>query len=215
MCISGPPCCPGKTLRSIAAANSCRHRIIPARGPRSVLCVVVVTTCACGTGEGCTPPATSPAKCAISTIRYAPTLSAICRIRAKVELPRIGAAAADDHLRLLAHGGRLQLVVVDRLGVAPHLIANDAIELAGKVELVAVRQMPAMRQVEAQDRVARRSAASCRPPRWPASRSAAARSRAPRRTAAWRGRAPGSPPRRQTRIRRSSACPDSPRHTCW
>ena len=37
------------------------------RGPRSVLWVVVVTICACGTGEGCTPPATSPAKCAMST----------------------------------------------------------------------------------------------------------------------------------------------------
>ncbi len=28
------------------------QRIMPARGPRSVLCVVLVTTCACGTGEG-------------------------------------------------------------------------------------------------------------------------------------------------------------------
>ncbi len=37
------------------------------RGPRSVLCVVEVTIWACGTGEGCTPPATSPAKCAMST----------------------------------------------------------------------------------------------------------------------------------------------------
>jgi len=42
-------------------------RIIPERGPRKVLCVVEVTMCACGTGEGCTPPATSPAKCAMST----------------------------------------------------------------------------------------------------------------------------------------------------
>ena len=38
-------------------------------GPRSVLCVVVVTTWACGNGEGCAPPATSPAKCAMSTMR--------------------------------------------------------------------------------------------------------------------------------------------------
>ena len=51
--------------------DGCREllfaRIMPARGPRSVLCVVVVTICACGTGEGCAPPATSPAKCAMST----------------------------------------------------------------------------------------------------------------------------------------------------
>ena len=38
----------------------------PARGPRSVLCVVVVVMCACGTGEGCTPPATRPAMWAMS-----------------------------------------------------------------------------------------------------------------------------------------------------
>jgi glycine hydroxymethyltransferase len=39
------------------------------RGPRSDLCVVEVTTCACGIGVGCAPPATSPAKCAMSTMR--------------------------------------------------------------------------------------------------------------------------------------------------
>jgi len=44
-------------------------QISPPRGPRSDLCVVVVVTCACGTGEACTPPATRPAKCAMSTNR--------------------------------------------------------------------------------------------------------------------------------------------------
>ena len=45
-CISGPPCRPGNTALSIAAAYSRRHRIAPPRGPRSVLCVVGVTTSA-------------------------------------------------------------------------------------------------------------------------------------------------------------------------
>ena len=45
------------------------HRMTPPRGPPSVLCVVVVTTWACGTGVGCRPAATRPAKCAMSTIR--------------------------------------------------------------------------------------------------------------------------------------------------
>jgi hypothetical protein len=67
MCTSGPPWHSGEDDLSMAAANSWVLRIIPERGPRSVLCVVVVTICACGTGEGCTPPATSPAKCAMST----------------------------------------------------------------------------------------------------------------------------------------------------
>ncbi len=45
--------------------------------------MVVVTTWACGTGFGCSPAATSPAKWAMSTIRYAPISSAILRNAAK------------------------------------------------------------------------------------------------------------------------------------
>ena len=68
---------PGKTALSIAWACSARQRIMPPRGPRSVLCVVVVTTSACGMGEGCTPPAMSPAMCAMSAQNLAPTSRAI------------------------------------------------------------------------------------------------------------------------------------------
>src|SRR6476619_4528266 len=56
------------------------------RGPRSDLCVVVVVTCANGTGSSSpvnTLPATRPAKWAMSTISVAPTSSAISRIFAK------------------------------------------------------------------------------------------------------------------------------------
>ena len=127
---------------------------MPARGPRSVLCVVVVTICACGTGEGCTPPATSPAKWAMSMSSSAPTLSAIARMRGKVEGARVGAAAADDELGLLALGGRFELVVVDDFGVAAHAVGGDAIELAGEVELVAVGEVAAVGEVEAEDGVA-------------------------------------------------------------
>ena len=52
MCSSGPPCAPGNTALSIALACAALHRIRPPRGPRSVLWVVVVTTSACGTGDG-------------------------------------------------------------------------------------------------------------------------------------------------------------------
>ena len=37
------------------------HKIIPPRGPRKVLCVVVVTKSAYSTGFGCKPAATNPA----------------------------------------------------------------------------------------------------------------------------------------------------------
>ena len=47
------------------------------RGPRSVLCVVVVITPACPTGEGCAPPAISPAMCATSATSRAPASAAM------------------------------------------------------------------------------------------------------------------------------------------
>ena len=79
VCSSGPPCMPGKTARSTACAYSSRQRMNPARGPASVLCVVEVTKSQCSTGFGCSPAATSPAKCAMSQWSSAPTSSAISR----------------------------------------------------------------------------------------------------------------------------------------
>ena len=61
-CIKGPPWIPGNTALSIAFAYSSLHKIIPPRGPRNVLCVVVVTISAYSTGFGCKPAATRPAK---------------------------------------------------------------------------------------------------------------------------------------------------------
>ncbi|MNI75411.1 hypothetical protein D3C73_1315590 [compost metagenome] len=52
-CSSGPPCRPGKTAELIFLPKSrSLDRIMPPRGPRRVLCVVVVTTWACGIGSG-------------------------------------------------------------------------------------------------------------------------------------------------------------------
>ena len=51
--------------------------IIAPRGPRSVLCVVVVITGAKPTGDGCAPPAIRPAMCAMSATRTASTSAAI------------------------------------------------------------------------------------------------------------------------------------------
>src|SRR2546427_279974 len=77
MCSSGPPCVPGKTCLSTALAWVSRQRMNPPRGPRNVLWVVLVTISACGTGDGWTPPATRPAKCAMSTREIALTSRAI------------------------------------------------------------------------------------------------------------------------------------------
>ena len=82
--LCGPPWRPGKTAlvdrRGVLARL---HMIIAPRGPRSVLWVVVVTTSACPTGDGCAPPAIRPAMCAMSATRMAPTSSAIAAKPAK------------------------------------------------------------------------------------------------------------------------------------
>ena len=84
-CSSGPPSTIGQP-RSTNGAYSGVHSTMPPRGPRSDLCVVVVTTSACGTGSWSpvsTLPATSPAKWAMSTMNVAPTSAAISASLAK------------------------------------------------------------------------------------------------------------------------------------
>ena len=82
-CMSGPPCTPGKSSLSSSFAHFSWQRIMPPRGPRSVLWVVVVTNSACGTGLGCSPAATRPAMWAMSAITTAPHSSAALRTAAK------------------------------------------------------------------------------------------------------------------------------------
>mmetsp|Transcript_41267 Transcript_41267/g.115261 ORF Transcript_41267/g.115261 Transcript_41267/m.115261 type:complete len:216 (+) Transcript_41267:546-1193(+) len=61
----GPPCRPGNTAMSMRSLMSGRRspylkKIMPARGPRSDLCVVVVTTSQYSKGLTCSPVATRP-----------------------------------------------------------------------------------------------------------------------------------------------------------
>lgn len=58
--------------------NPLRKKIIAPRGPRRLLCVVVVTTSAKSKGDGTTPAATSPLMWAMSASRIALCLSATC-----------------------------------------------------------------------------------------------------------------------------------------
>mmetsp|Transcript_53406 Transcript_53406/g.165554 ORF Transcript_53406/g.165554 Transcript_53406/m.165554 type:complete len:218 (-) Transcript_53406:4-657(-) len=67
--LCGPPCSAGKTAPSTASRSSFLQKMMPPRGPRKLLCVVLVTTSAWGKGEGCTPEATRPLMWAMSTSR--------------------------------------------------------------------------------------------------------------------------------------------------
>ena len=79
----GPPWAPGNTAESSTFAWAALQRTRPPRGPRSVLCVVVVTKSAWGMGEGWSPQTTRPAMCAMSAKRSAPEARAISPMRAK------------------------------------------------------------------------------------------------------------------------------------
>ncbi len=73
----------------------------------------------------------------------------------EVDEARIGAASADDQLRLLALSDLLQIVVVDGLGFLRHAVGNDLVGLAGKVQRMTMREVSAMREVQSQNGVAR------------------------------------------------------------
>src|SRR5579864_887075 len=66
----------------------------------------------------------------------------------------IGAAAADDHLGPLFFSKLLQIVVVDGLSFLGHAVGNDAISFSGKVEMVPVGEVSAVRQVQTENGVA-------------------------------------------------------------
>jgi hypothetical protein len=92
--LCGPPCSEGKTAKLIASSYSYfsapsasdfgprRKKIMPARGPRSDLCVVVVTMSLYANGLCASPVATRPEMCAMSVSMKAPVASQILRMRA-------------------------------------------------------------------------------------------------------------------------------------
>ena len=117
-CISGPPWMPGKTARSTSLAYSALHRIRPPRGPRSVLCVVVVTKSATGTGLSCSPAATRPGVVGHVDEQLRAAVAGDLGELAVRDLARIGAGPGHDQLRLVLAGQRGDLVEVDAVRVA-------------------------------------------------------------------------------------------------
>ena len=73
----------------------------------------------------------------------------------EIDDARIGAAAGDDHFRLVFLGQARELVVIDTLIFFADAIGDHFIELAGKIQVMAVREMAAVRQVHTEDGVAR------------------------------------------------------------
>src|ERR1019366_4524896 len=67
---------------------------------------------------------------------------------------RISAAASDNQLGTLGLGKLLKFVVVDGLGFLGHAVRNDLVRLAGKIQGMAVGEVSAVREVQAEDGIA-------------------------------------------------------------
>ena len=194
-CISGPPWRPGKTAELIfLAMASSSVSTMPPRGPRRVLWVVVVTTWAWPNGLGCSPAATSPAKCAMSTNSSAPTSSQIARKRGEIEMARIGRPAGDDQLGPMLLGQPLDLVEIDQMIVLAHTILDRVEPFARLRRRRAVGEMPAGGEAHAHDRVAGLQQRHHHRAIGLRAANAAGRWRSRSRTIAWRARSPKSRP---------------------
>ncbi len=126
----------------------------PPRGPRSVLCVVEVTKSASGTGEGCSPTATSPAMCAISTMSVAPISSAISRNGAYSIVRGYALAPAMIIFGLCSRASaRTSSKSISSVSLR-HAVRDRVVELAAKADFGAVREMAAVRERHAEHRIA-------------------------------------------------------------
>ena len=67
---------------------------------------------------------------------------------------RVGRTAADDQLRAVLLGELEDIVVVDHVRLAADAVVDDRVEPAREVDLEAVREVAAVRELEREDRVA-------------------------------------------------------------
>ena len=72
----------------------------------------------------------------------------------EVDMARVGRKADHDELRPVLAGDLGHRVVVEQLGLAVHTVGDDVVQLAGKRQPMAVRQMPTVGQIHPHDRVA-------------------------------------------------------------
>jgi hypothetical protein len=119
---------PGKTseLNFFSSSGLALARISPPRGPRSVLCVVVVTG---GDQTG--------------NVRHVDEQVRPHRVGNRpaalpVDHPRIGGKAGHQHFRLVLCGERLHVIVVDFAGLDVEPVLHGVVDFAGKIHLRAV-----------------------------------------------------------------------------
>src|SRR6185437_6798034 len=154
-CISGPPCRPGNTIdcNFLTMSSACSPiaeflaTIKPPRGPRRVLWVVDVTTCACGSRDGSRDVRHVHEQVSADLVGDLAKASPIHDLR-------IRAQPGHDHFRLVLDREFLDRVVIDQALII-HAVLHRVEELAREIRLGAVGQMTAMREAHAEDGVAR------------------------------------------------------------
>ena len=152
--LCGPPCRPGKTALSSADACSAVDMIIAPRGPRRVLCVVVVITGGVADRRGVRAAGDQPGDVRDVGDQDRPDLAGDLGERREVDRARDRGAAAEDHLRPLGQRQVAHLVQVDPAGVGPDAVLHRAEPLAGHRHRPAVGEVPAHRQRHPHHRVA-------------------------------------------------------------
>ncbi len=116
--------------------------------------MVVVTTWACGNADGCArhdQPGDVGHVCHQQRRHFVGDLPEL----GEVDLARVRAIAAQDHLRPQLAGLGPHAVEVDGLGGRVQLVVVRLVEDGGGVELHPVRQVPAAGQVQRDERLAR------------------------------------------------------------
>ena len=114
-----------------------------------------VVTCACGTGDGCRPGRDQPGEVGHVHHQVGAHRVGDPAELGEVELPGVRGPAGNDQRRLVLQGQGLDLGHVDPVVLFTDLVRDDVVEPAGEVDLHAVRQVPAVGQVQAHDGVAR------------------------------------------------------------
>ena len=78
-----------------------------------------------------------------------------CLNTLEINRARIRRSPRDNHLGLVLLGKRLERIVVNALRLAIYAVGNDLVIRTRDIDGAAVRQMPAVCQIHAEDRVAR------------------------------------------------------------
>ena len=135
MCISGPPCVPGKTPLSIFArqllgaedqrAARAAQRLVRGRGDD----VAVRDRGGIEAGGDQSGDVRD-----VGHQQRADAIGDLAEAR-EVERARVGGEAGDDQLGLVLLRQPLQRVVVDRLGLRADAVGDEVVELAGEVDL--------------------------------------------------------------------------------